>query len=202
MTRRVSLEALLASEKELRSLREFLASGGVAAIPTETYYALAARPGNATAVARVFELKGRDAEKALPVLFAGAEQLKELGIEESPEWERFRPLWPAPLTVIFPTSRPLACAGGDASLAIRIPDREDVRELLRRTGPLTGTSANISGSPPLSDPNEVEIAFGGVLDLLIDGGATPGRRSSTLVDARFDPPRLLRRGAYPWPESG
>ncbi len=202
MTRRLSLEALLASEEELRAFREFLASDGVAAIPTETYYALAANPGSAKAVGRVFELKGRSAEKALPVLFAGAEHLKELGIEESAEWERFRPLWPAPLTVIFPTFREIPCAGGDASLAVRIPDREDLRELLRRTGPLTGTSANISGSPPLSDPNEVEIAFGGVLDLLIDGGATPGRRSSTLVDARFDPPRLLRRGAYPWPESG
>jgi L-threonylcarbamoyladenylate synthase len=202
MTRRVSLEAILGSPAELQRFRELLASDGVAAIPTETFYALAANPTSAKAVERVFELKGRDAEKALPVLFADPEQLRGLGIEESAELARFLSLWPAPLTVVFPASGAIPCAGGDASLAVRMPARGDLRDLLRRVGPLTGTSANISGQPPLSDPNEIEIAFGGSLDLLIDGGATPGVRSSTLVDARFDPPRLLRRGAYPWPESG
>ena len=202
MTRRISLDALLASPEDLRSLRDFLASGGVAAVPTETYYALAADPTSAKGVSRVFELKGRDAEKALPVLFAGPEQLRGLGVEETDALRRVLPLWPAPLTAILPVASPIPCGGDDGSLAVRMPAREDLRTLMRHTGPLTGTSANMSGSPPLSDPNEIEIAFGGALDLLVDGGVTPGNRPSTLVDARFDPPRVLRRGAYPWPESG
>lgn len=202
MTRRILIEDLLGSPPELRRFRELMASDGVAAIPTETFYALAANPRSAKAVARVFELKGRDAEKALPVLFADPEQLKELKIEGPAGLKRFLSIWPAPLTVIFPTSAPLACAGGDASLAVRIPASENLRSLLRAAGPLTGTSANVSGRPPLSDPNEVEIAFGESIDLLVDGGPTPGLRPSTLVDARFDPPRVLRRGAYLWPESG
>ena len=202
MRRRVSLEALLASPEDLRSLRELLAAGGVAAVPTETYYALAADPTSEKGVSRVFELKGRDAEKALPVLFAEAAQLRGLGVEDSDALRRVLPLWPAPVTAILPVTSPIPCAGGDGSLAVRMPARDDLRALMRHTGPLTGTSANASGSPPLSDPNEVAIAFGESLDLLVDGGATPGNRPSTLVDARFDPPRVLRRGAYPWPESG
>jgi L-threonylcarbamoyladenylate synthase len=150
----------------------------------------------------VFVLKGREAEKALPVLFASAGQLRELGVDRSAALERFLQIWPAPLTVIVPTAAPLACAGGDSSLAIRMPDRGDLRQLLGEVGPLTGTSANISGRPALSDPNEVEIAFGEALDLLVDGGPTPGMRPSTLLDARFDPPRVLRQGAFPWPPSG
>ena len=200
--RRIAFETLLSSPSELRRFHELLAADGVAAIPTETFYGLAANPLSSNAVARVFELKGRDAEKALPVLFAVPEQLRNLKIGRPAGLERFLAIWPAPLTVIFPTSGPLPCAGGDSSLAVRMPAREDLREVLRSAGPLTGTSANISGRPPLSDPNEVEIAFGTTLDLLVDGGPTPGVRPSTLVDARFDPPRLLRRGAYPWPESG
>jgi L-threonylcarbamoyladenylate synthase len=202
MTRRISLEALLASAEELWRFRELMSSDGVAAIPTETFYALAANPQSRKAVARVFELKGRDAEKALPVLFSHADQLRELKIDDPAGVKKFLGIWPAPLTVIFPTSEVLPCTGGDVSIAVRMPAREDLRALLREAGPLTGTSANISGQPPLADPNEIEIAFGAALDLLVDGGPTPGLRSSTLVDARFDPPRVLRRGAYLWPESG
>jgi L-threonylcarbamoyladenylate synthase len=202
MTRRISMEGLLSSPSELRGFRDLIAADGVAAIPTETFYALAANPLSEKAVARVFEIKGRDAEKALPVLFAGREQLADLKIEDSPLLARFLAIWPAPLTVIFPTSGELPCAGGDSSLAVRMPAREDLRRLLQDVGPLTGTSANVSGSPALSDPSEIEIAFGGALNLLVDGGATPGIRASTLLDARFDPPRLLRRGAFSWPESG
>jgi L-threonylcarbamoyladenylate synthase len=202
VTRRIPIDVLLSSPSELHGLRDLLEADRVAAIPTETFYGLAANPLSEEAVRRVFGLKGRDAEKALPVLFADPDQLKELRIENPAGLERFLAIWPAPLTVIFPTSGPLPCSGGDASLAVRMPAREDLRALLRLAGPLTGTSANISGQPPLSDPNEVEIAFGGTLDLLVDGGPTPGLRPSTLVDARFDPPRVLRRGAYPWPESG
>ncbi|MGH9440791.1 MAG: L-threonylcarbamoyladenylate synthase [Thermoanaerobaculia bacterium] len=203
MTRRLSMEALLASPEEVRTLRRLLEAGGVAAIPTETFYALAGNPNSEKAVARIFEMKGRNSEKALPVLFSGREQLATLRIEDSAAWDRFFALWPAPLTVILPTTGPVACAGSDSSLAVRIPSRDDLRELLQETGPLTGTSANPSGRPPLSDPNEIEIAFGrGDLDLLVDGGITPGVRPSTLVDSRFDPPRVLRRGAFPWPETG
>jgi L-threonylcarbamoyladenylate synthase len=198
--KRIGMGELLASRDQLAALRELLGCDGLAAIPTETFYALAASPFSPKAVAALFEVKGRPAEKALPVLFAGRDQLDRFGIAASPEvLDRFTALWPAPLTVIFETKTALPCAGGDHSLAVREPAHEELRRLLRETGPLTGTSANPSGMPPLSDPNEVALAFGEKIDLLVDGGASPGIRPSTLIDARFDPPRLLREGAFPWP---
>lgn len=196
---RVAFDDLLAWPERLREFCNLMACDGVAAIPTETFYGLAGSPGSAKAIDRILALKGRPAEKGLPVLFSTREQLERLGIEAPGNiLSSFFKIWPAPLTVVFATPRVLACSGGDRSVAVRMPAHEQLLSLLKETGPLTGTSANPSGAPPLSDPNEVALAFGGGLDVLIDGGRTPGKLPSTLVDARFDPPRLLRRGAYPW----
>jgi L-threonylcarbamoyladenylate synthase len=74
-----------------------------------------------------------------------------------------------------------------------------VRELLGSTGPLTGTSANRSGTPPQSDPDDVAAALGSELDLLVDGGPTPGGETSTIVDATREPPVVIRAGTFPWP---
>ncbi len=198
--KRIPLDRLLASPERLEELRELIAGGGLVAIPTETFYGLAVSPFDPAAVARLFEVKGRPAEKAVPVLFAGRDQLDRFEIAAAPGvLARYLELWPAALTVIFETRAVLPCTGGDRSLALREPAHEGLRRLLRATGPLTGTSANPSGMPPLADPNEVALAFEDRIDWLIDGGPAPGNRPSTLIDARFDPPRVLREGAYPWP---
>ena len=198
--KRIRLEELLDSVSELSAFRDLIAGGGLAAIPTETFYGLAASPFDARAVARLFAVKGRPAEKALPVLFSGRDQLGRLGLAAPPAvLERYCAIWPAALTVIFETRAALPCTGGDRSLALREPAHEGLRRLLRAAGPLTGTSANPSGMPPLADPNEVALAFDDRIDWLIDGGPAPGNRPSTLLDARFDPPRIRREGAYRWP---
>jgi L-threonylcarbamoyladenylate synthase len=184
------------------ALARTLASGGVAAIPTETFYGLAADPRSAAGCARVFTIKGRDAEKALPVLVSSPEDLEVLGVEASPgALARIAALWPAPLTAVFALREPLPCTSGERSLAVRVPAHPGLRRLLSRTGPLTGTSANRSGEPPASDPEAVAAALGSGIDWLVDGGRTPGGLPSTIVDARADPPRVLRPGAFPWPQT-
>ncbi|HEV8611848.1 MAG TPA: L-threonylcarbamoyladenylate synthase [Thermoanaerobaculia bacterium] len=199
--RRVRLTELLASPEELSSLRDVLCRGGVTAVPTETFYALAADPTNVRGVSRIFEIKGRDDGKPLLVLFAERGQLDQLGVDVAPSrLERFLRLWPAPLTVVLPLRAPIAASRGGATLAVRIPDSAAVRELLARIGPLTGTSANRSGASPLSDPDDVARELTGV-DLVVDGGSTPGGPPSTIVDASVEPPRVLRPGAFHWPEA-
>jgi L-threonylcarbamoyladenylate synthase len=84
---------------------------------------------------------------------------------------------------------------------VRVPAHPGLRRLLARTGPLTGTSANRSGAPPARTARAVEVSLGAAIDVLVDGGETPGGLPSTIVDARIDPPALLRPGAYPWPET-
>lgn len=170
---------------------------GVVAIPTETFYGLAVRPDDAAAVEAVLAIKGRPAEKALPLVAANLAQAEEL-IVLSPAWAaRLAGVWPAPLSVVAPLRRPLAACGPTA--AVRVPDHGLLRALLRELGPLTATSANPSGCPPPSSPEAVARSLGGGLALLLDGGETAGGRPSTLLDIVSEPPKLLRAGAFETP---
>jgi len=197
--RRITIEELSAHPEDLLGLSELLGNGGVAAVPTESFYALAADPWNEAGVRRVFETKGRDSVKALPVLFAAREQLEGLGvIATAATLDRYFQFWPAPLTVVLPVREPLPASRGLSSLAVRLPSEPRLRQLLVSVGPLTGTSANRSGSPALDDPDAVEAIFRRDVDLLVDGGKTPGGMPSTIIDATRDPPALLRDGAFPW----
>ena len=197
--RRLRLTELLASPGELSGLRQLLLGGGVAAIPTETFYALAADPRSEAGVARIFEIKGRDDGKPLLTLFSDRAQLAALGVAADPATlDRFLRIWPAPMTVVLPLTASIAASRGVPALAVRMPADAAVRELLSAVGPLTGTSANRSGDPALSDPDAVDSLLGSV-DILVDGGPTPGGLPSTVLDATRTPPVVLRAGAFPWP---
>lgn len=198
--RRIGLTDLLDSPREIARFREILSSGGVAAIPTDTFYALAADPGNELGVKRVLEIKRRDDGKPLLVLCSSRKDLEEVGVAaDSRKLDRFLKIWPAPLTVVLPVGRTIPASRGARSLAVRIPASDPVRALIRAVGPVTGTSANRSGAAPLADPGAVAAALGSEIDLLVDGGTTPGGDPSTLLDATREPPVVIRPGAYPWP---
>ena len=199
---RVGIEKALDSPQEISFLRNLFRSGGVAAVPTDTFYGLACDPTSERGISRIFEIKGREEGKPLPVLFSSRDDLARLGVEApSSVLEPFFAIWPAPLTVVLPLAAPIAASRGSRTLALRIPAEEWVWRLLDRVGPLTATSANRSGRPPLDDPDDVARELGPELDVLIDGGRTRGGQPSTLVDATVDPPRVLRPGAFAWPSS-
>ncbi len=180
-------------------MRLLLRHGGVAAVPTETFYALAADPFHGGAVERIFEIKGRGEGSPLPVLFGRRTDLRDLGVcAEAAALDIYFAIWPAPLTVVFPIRVPIPASRGLSTLAVRLPASKKLRDLLSAVGPLTGTSLNRSGSPPLSDPDAIESAFRREVPLLVDGGRTPGGLPSTLLDATREPPAVLRHGAHPW----
>lgn len=198
--RRLRLRDLLASLEELSALRAVLARGGVVAFPTETFYALGADPLSERGVSRVFEIKGRDDGKPLLILFSSLGDLERLGVAAAPRvLDRFLGIWPAPLTVVLPLREPIAASRGASTLAVRLPAAPEVAALLAVVGPLTGTSANRSGEPPIAEPDELVRRLGADLDLVVDGGTTTGGAPSTIVDATGEPPVVLRLGAFPWP---
>ncbi len=198
--RRITLDQLVSSPREISRLRDLLAGGGVAAVPTETFYGLAADPKNERAVERIVGIKGRDGGKPLPVIVSGEGQLRGLGIAlPAAALARWIALWPAPLTVIFPIPRPIAASRGATSLGVRVPAAAELRRVLDEIGPITATSANRSGETPCDDPDAVDAIFGRELDLLVDGGRTPGGKPSTVVDATGPSPRVVRAGAFDWP---
>ncbi len=198
--RRIGIGELLASPEEGARLAALLAAGGVAAVPTETFYGLAADPRSSAGVGRIRSLKRRDASMPLLVLFAARPDLDVLGVA-APEavLDRFLAIWPAALTVVLGLRAPIPASLGAPTLGLRMPAHESLRRLLAIAGPITGTSANRSGEPPCVEADEVARLFAGEIDVLVDGGRTPGGEASTVLDATVDPVRVLRAGAFPWP---
>jgi len=179
-------------------------SGGIIAFPTETFYGLGVDPFNPAAVERLFAVKGRESGKPIPIIID--ELIRAEGIigtisEESRALiEKF---WPGPLTLLFATSSRLSSAltGGTGKVGIRIPSHPVALRLLRAIGqPITATSANRSGVPGATSAAGVQEMLGEHLDLIIDGGETPGGTGSTIVDTSFHPPRLIREGKIPYQE--
>ena len=172
---------------------------GVLAIPTESSYGLGVDPRNARAVEAIYGLKGRDRGKPLPVIAADRDQVVALGVApDRPELDLVAGIWPAPLSIVVPIRRPLPATAGEATVAVRIPSHPRLRELLRRLGsPLTASSANRSGEPPILDPSHLVAILEDRLALIIDGGVLPGGPPSTLVTWADGRPRILRRGSFP-----
>lgn len=187
-------------KRAARIIRE----GGVAAIPTDTLYGLAVDPFNQRAVARVFAIKGRSTERALPLVAANTAQIETWLGALSPQAQRLAErFWPGPLTLVVPAPSTLASdvVGGGDTVGIRVPAHEVARALAAACGrPVTATSANASGQPATDDPDRVARDLGGQLDMLLDGGRTPGGLASTIVEATGDHPRLIRAGAIAWDE--
>ena len=175
-----------------------LRRGGVLAIPTESSYALAVDPLDERGVAAVFAVKGRAEGEALPVVIADLEQAAALGVDrDAAGLQSVATRWPAALTIVVPIPRAIPASAGDASIAIRVPDHARLRSLLARTGPLTATSANRSGEPPLLDPTAAAQLLEGVDSRVVDGGLLGGGAPSTLVRWVGGGFRVLRAGRYP-----
>jgi L-threonylcarbamoyladenylate synthase len=188
----------------LQEAAKWIRAGGVVAIPTDTLYGLAADPFSADAVARVFAVKGRSAGQALPLIASDTQQVAAfLGALGAIGERLTRRFWPGPLTLLVepPTTLANEVTGGTGRVGVRVPANDIARAICRAAGrPLTATSGNISGQPATADPDDVERTLGGLIDLLIDAGPTPGGPPSTIVDVTSDPPQLVRAGAIPWDE--
>lgn len=176
--------------------------GGIVAFPTDTLYGLAVDPGNDAAVERLFDVKGRDATLAIPLIAADLEQVIAWS-DSLPAAAAIlaRRCWPGPLTIVLPASPrlPARLLGGGHTVAIRVPAHDVALALARAVGrPITSTSANRSGAPPPATANAVEDLLGSTIDLLLDGGPCAGGPPSTIVDVTGATPRLVRAGAVPW----
>jgi L-threonylcarbamoyladenylate synthase len=184
--------------------REVLATNGIIAVPTETFFGLAVNPFQAEALDRLFVLKKRSLEKPVLVLVNGPEMLNQVAQEvPGPARRLMEKFWPGPLTLIFPSQPrlPRLLTGGTGTIGVRQPRQALTCRLITALGhPITGTSANRAGCPPLVRAGEVAREFGDGVDLILEAGPCPGGLPSTIVDVTSSPPRLVRPGAIPLAE--
>lgn len=180
----------------------WLRAGGIVAYPTDTYYGLAVDPCSPDAAQGLFDLKGRDAGMALPLVAASRDQVEEwCGALTGLSARLATSFWPGPLSLVLdaPASVAREVHAGRFTIAIRVPADPVACALSEIFGrPVTATSANASGAPPASMPEDLAWLQADPRVLIVDAGSAPGGQPSTIVDARAGELWCVRAGAIAW----
>ena len=182
----------------LRAATDTLRAGGVVALPTETFYGLAAAALDAGSVRRIFELKGRPDSKPLLVLVASVAMAETVARVTAAAHDLMMRYWPGALTLVLPAlpTVPSVVTAGTGTIGVRLSPHPVARGLVELLGePVTAPSANPNGLAPPTTAAGVLAYFPEGLDLVLDGGTTPGGEPSTVLDLTAEPARVLRQGA-------
>lgn len=187
------------SPKALEQAAGIIASGGLIAFRTDTFYGLGADPLSRLAIGRIRQLKSREEIRPILLLISDYDKVAQFITKPS---ELFLSIanqhWPGPLTLVSSArpELPEELTAGTGTIGLRLPDDDEVRSLVHCCGgALTATSANPSGATPARTAKDVETYFATGIDLIIDGGAVTVMQPSTVVDVSEDKPRLIREGA-------
>ena len=183
----------------IETVRTAIRAGESVVFPTDTVYGIAADPFSPQAVQGLLDAKNRGRDMPPPVLIGDAEVL-EAYTKDVPAAARLlaNRYWPGPLTLILTAQESLRMDLGETkgSIGVRVPDHDVARAILRATGPLAVSSANISGEPAATEAYEARRQLRGSVAVYVDGGATPGPTPSTIVDFATDlTGRVVRIGA-------
>ncbi|MFB6725754.1 L-threonylcarbamoyladenylate synthase [Kribbella sp. NPDC056345] len=181
-----------------RAAVDAIEAGDLVVLPTDTVYGLAADAFKSDAVQRLLDAKGRGRDMPPPVLISVVESLDALATDVPEAGRKLcEKFWPGPLTVICHAQGSLMWDLGETqgTVALRVPDHENTRELLSRTGPLAVSSANKSGQPAALDVYDAEEQLGDTVAVYLDGGEVTGGEPSTIIDITTETPRVIRLGA-------
>ena len=198
-TRVLAVDPARPAPAALNAAATVLRRDGVVAFPTETFYGLAAAATSPGGIARVFSVKGRPETKPVLVLVDSIAMAESLAREISPVARALMAThWPGALTLVLPArpSLPAALTAGTATIGVRWPSHAVATGLVGTLGaPVTAPSANPTDAAAPRTAQEVLAYFEDRLDLVLDGGPTPGGAPSTVLDVTVEPPRVLRHGA-------
>ena len=175
---------------------DILKHGGTVVFPTDTVYGLAALLFNEDYVERLYVVKGRNSTRAIAVLISDVSDLEMVSVSLSKSAVQLaEQLWPGPLTLVVPRNPDLPeVLSSLPTVGVRVPDHPVALSLLRMTGPLAVTSANLSGRENTNTAQEAIEQLEGRVDLIIDGGRSPGGIPSTVVDCTTPELKVLRPG--------
>ena len=198
----MSYIARIDSDKSLRRClghaSKVIKEGGIVAFPTESFYGLGVDATNPEAIKKLYKLKKRDSSLPLLILIPSINELSKYAVSV-PSKARIigKNFWPGGITMIFQSSPvlPPELTAGKGKVGIRVSSHPIANGLLREVNsPITATSANLSGTPPCVNADQVAGLFGNDLDLILDSGATEGKNASTILDVTINPPVIIREG--------
>jgi L-threonylcarbamoyladenylate synthase len=182
----------------IRYAAEFIRRGELVAVPTDTFYGIAADPFNLAAIGEIYRVKGRPETRALPILVNSTAQAVSLARDVPYTFHKLaQKFWPGPLTLLVDASNyiPLKVTAYTGQVALRWPKSPIVSALIGLVnGPITGTSGNISGQPACSTAVELLEQMGDRLPLILDGGETTGTLASTIVKLEDEDWTIMREG--------
>ncbi|MBI3378757.1 MAG: threonylcarbamoyl-AMP synthase [Nitrospirae bacterium] len=193
------------NDKNLRDVLkmavEILNNGGIVAFPTETFYGLGVKFDKEASLRKLYDLKKRPEEKPMPLIIGSRAYLPMIAASVNEIAESLMDkFWPGPLTLLLKAKEGLSSylTADTGRVAVRIPGESAALYLVREAGfPITATSANPSGMPPAEDADSVIRYFGGEIDMVIDGGRTPGGLPSTIADVTEKKIKIVREGVIP-----
>jgi len=171
-------------------------AGGVVAFPTDTVYGIGVSAFDKKAIDKIYDVKGRSHLKAIPILVGDLDSLEWITPPISPLIQQIiAKFWPGALTLVMPLLPEMPeNLSPTPTIGLRLPDFDQVRDLLRETGPLAATSANISGENSALTAAEVKQQLDGRIDLILDGGSVSGSQASTVLDCSGENLKVLREG--------
>ncbi|WP_213172170.1 L-threonylcarbamoyladenylate synthase [Natronoglycomyces albus] len=185
-------------ESGIKAAARAIRTGKLVVIPTDTVYGIAVDAFSVPGVASLLKAKGRGRDMATPVLIGSRRALDGIApnIPQSAR-ELTEAFWPGPLTVIVPFVSTLSWDLGDTdgTVAVRMPLHPLALELLRETGPLAVSSANLTGVAPAPNAANAKEQLGNSVSVYLEAGESEDDVPSTIVDCVEDPPQVLREGA-------
>jgi len=167
-------------------------------LPTDTVYGIGADATSPQAVQSLLDAKQRGRDMPPPILLPDADLLAEVAADVTDAAIALAgAFWPGALTLVLKAKLPLDLGDRPTTIAVRVPDHDGARALLRATGLLAVSSANLSGRAPATTAADAQAMLGDAVAVYLDGGPTPGDVPSTIVDVTADPARIIRQGAIP-----
>ena len=186
------------TDSDIKVVIKKIKAGEIIVFPTDTVYGIGCDPYNKKAVLRLYKIKKREKTKLFPILGISKMELEKIAEFNTLEEKIAEKFWPGQVTLVLKVKdekiRQSLCL--DKKIAVRVPNNQCVLSFLKECKLLVGTSANISGTTPFTDPNECSKNLT-KYDLLIDGGIIPSQSESTIVEIVGDDIKILREGSVP-----
>jgi len=187
-------------DKQIKEAVKVLKDGGIVIFPTDTAFGIGCRMDHSEAVSRLFEIRQRPKNKAVPVLVSSIDMARQY-IEEIPQdvEDLMKKYWPGAVTIILRCNRvkvPFVVRGGKETLGIRIPNNKIIRTIIAKVGvPILGPSANFSGEETPFKFEELNPELVNQVDYVLKRNVSLGRHVSTVIDCSIKPWKILREGA-------